>query len=73
MSQSDISVEVQQSETVYITALNAEVTLTSSDSLTAGQWDVHYDAERLEFLNATALPLLSGICSPWCNTWSQVR
>ena len=60
MSQSDISVEVQQPETGYITALSAEVTLTSSDSLTAGQWDVHYDADRLEFLNATAPPSLSG-------------
>ena len=60
MSQSDISVEVQQPETGYTTALSAEVTLTSSDSLTAGQWDVHYDADRLEFLNATAPPSLSG-------------
>ena len=46
--QSDLSVAIQQDTAGYDAPLNVDVTLTSDQAVSAGQWDVHYDAEKLD-------------------------
>ncbi|MGB1364557.1 MAG: choice-of-anchor D domain-containing protein [Flavobacteriales bacterium] len=57
-AQSDLTVAIQQETAGYDATLNVDVTLTSDQAVSAGQWDLHYDAEKLDFASLLGSPEL---------------
>ena len=59
-AQSNLSVAVQQETAGYHATLLVDVTLTSDQAVSAGQWDVHYDSEKLDYASLVGSPELPG-------------
>ena len=59
-AQSDLSVAVQQETAGYDATLAVDVTLTADQAVSAGQWDLLYDAQKLDYVSLEGSPELPG-------------
>ena len=60
MAQADIAVEVQQETSTYAATLGIDVTLNAEEGVSAGQWDLYYDSDRLDYTSLAVSPDLPG-------------
>ena len=59
-AQSELSVAVQQETAGYDATLAVDVTLTADQAVSAGQWDLFFDAEKLDYMSLEGSPELPG-------------